>query len=306
MQAIRKKISRIGLHLDQLQDFGGCRVILSHSADVYKLVEVLENRSRHDLRRPNDYIERPRETGYRSYHMIFEYAGRGPAEVFTGRKIEVQIRTSLQHAWSTAVEAIGTIRGEELKSGQGNPDWLRLLLLMSAEMAELENCSPPPGVNFGRERVEEIRELSHRLKALEALQNARSAALYASDALQYSKPTYYLIRYNNETGEVDVKPQSAPQLAVKSYDQAEQGDNERDTERENIVLVEADKIETLRAAFPNYFGDVAPIKDLIEKIVTQGVGLRDYHVRLQERVKISPKPQERANLTWFRRRMRWR
>lgn len=306
MQAIRGKLGRVGLKLDQLQDLGGCRVILDDCQDVYRLVETIESRSRHSLRRVNDYIDEPRASGYRSYHLIFEYNGLGAAEVHLGRRIEVQIRSSLQHAWSTAVEAIGTVRGEELKSGRGNADWLRLLLLMSAEMAELEGYPTPPQSSEGRLRIKEIQDLSRKLNALEALQNIRFASRYAEDAYQIEKPVYYLIKYNNETAEVQIEPVFTTKSAVQSYDRAESRDNEADTEKENIVLVEADKVESLNAAFPNYFGDVAPFRDLLEKVVTNGVGLAAFHLRLQERASVSPKPKEKADLAWFKRRLRWR
>ena len=44
-------------------------------------------------------------------------------------KVELQLRTRLQHAWATANEIVGTFRREELKSGEGGPDWLRYFVL---------------------------------------------------------------------------------------------------------------------------------------------------------------------------------
>lgn len=126
MQAIRRKLNRLGLHLNQLQDLGGCRAIVPKIDDVKSLIEALREKSRHDLRGiGNDYITSPKPDGYRSHHLIFTYCGLGAAHSFTGRRIEVQIRTQLQHSWATAVEAVGLIRNEYLKGNQGSGDWLR-------------------------------------------------------------------------------------------------------------------------------------------------------------------------------------
>ena len=70
-------------------------------------------------------------------------------EVFHDRRVEVQIRTFLQHTWATAVEAVGAYRGENMKGGEGNSDWLRLFSLMSGEFAATENCALPPDLQAG-------------------------------------------------------------------------------------------------------------------------------------------------------------
>jgi Region found in RelA / SpoT proteins len=88
------------------------------------------------LREEDDYIARPKPDGYRSHHLMFNFRDRRNAGIHDGRRIEVQLRTRLQHSWATAVEAVGLFRGEDLKGNQGNPKWLRLFTLMSAEFAE--------------------------------------------------------------------------------------------------------------------------------------------------------------------------
>ena len=78
MQAIRRKLNRLGLHLNQLQDLGGCRAIVPKIDDVKSLIEALKKKSRHDLRGiGNDDITSPKPDGYRSHHLIFTYCGLG-------------------------------------------------------------------------------------------------------------------------------------------------------------------------------------------------------------------------------------
>jgi ppGpp synthetase/RelA/SpoT-type nucleotidyltranferase len=141
MAAIRRKLRRLPYGLHEMQDLGGCRVILKTIADVNDLVDILKTRSRHVLTDEKDYIKSPKRDGYRSRHLVFDFVGFGGALEFGGRRIEVQIRTELQHAWATAVEAVGLIRGEYLKNNQGNGEWLRLMKLMSSEIAMAESLS---------------------------------------------------------------------------------------------------------------------------------------------------------------------
>jgi Region found in RelA / SpoT proteins len=98
MQAIRKKLRRPNSRftLNQLQDLGGCRVIVDSVADVGALVEILRKRIRHEIRHEDDYVITPKPDGYRSHHIILSYCGRDGAERYTGRRVEVQVRTRLQ------------------------------------------------------------------------------------------------------------------------------------------------------------------------------------------------------------------
>jgi hypothetical protein len=167
MQAIRRKLSRIGLSLHQLQDLGGCRFILPTITDVHTLVTVLKDQLRHEFRSESDYIFGPKDDGYRSHHLIFNFHGRDAnSRLYNGRRIELQVRTRLQHSWATAIEAVGLFRGEALKNHQGSQDWLRLFMLMSAEFAEAERFPIPSSCPDKDERRREIRNLAGSLDAL--------------------------------------------------------------------------------------------------------------------------------------------
>src|SRR6185437_184594 len=99
------------------QDIGGCRAIVGSIADVYGIVDKYDkSRFAHTFKNRKDYISSPKPDGYRSYHLIYQYSGIGPTECYNGLHIEVQLRTQLQHAWATAVEIVGTITKQALKS----------------------------------------------------------------------------------------------------------------------------------------------------------------------------------------------
>ena len=171
MSAIRAKLRRIPhLRLDNLQDIGGCRIVLPEIEHVQYLSAKIREKLRHELRKESPYILEPKDDGYRSHHMIWLYVGKGRNKVFDGRSIELQIRTSLQHAWATAIEAVGTFRNEALKSGEGSPEWRRLMTLMSADFCDLENCPTPDKTPDRPARRKEICDLAKSLDAVATLE----------------------------------------------------------------------------------------------------------------------------------------
>jgi ppGpp synthetase/RelA/SpoT-type nucleotidyltranferase len=127
--------------------------------------------SAHGLRGDRSYIETPKPGGYRSHHFVLEFLGSSQDEaIYNGLRIELQIRTRLQHAWATAVEAVGLVRNEDLKAGEGDADWLRLFELMASEIAHLERCPLVPGTpEHVAARTREIKVLDKKLGAASML-----------------------------------------------------------------------------------------------------------------------------------------
>ena len=160
MRSVRKKLRRLSSKLDQIQDLGGCRAILPSMKDANIFLECYQDKAKHSLHNAKDYISEPKVGGYRSFHLNYRYRGEGEAEVYNGRRIELQIRTRLQHSWATAVEAVGVFRQEDLKAGQGDPRWLRLFDLMSAELARAENCPEAEHLPGHKDRVWEIIDIN--------------------------------------------------------------------------------------------------------------------------------------------------
>jgi hypothetical protein len=222
-----------------------------------------------------------------------------------GRRIEIQVRTRLQHSWATAVEAVGMFRGEHLKSHQGSDAWLRLFTLMSAEFALSEGCPVPPNVPDQATRILEIKALDKELTAIDTLENLSQAVRWTEEYVQPDDVVtkYYLIRYDNKTNVVKVEPYMDPSLAIKSYDKAEYEDNTRNSESENIVLVEVEKLEALKDGYPNYFGDVQPFKSNLKLIVSGKPG-KEYTLLPQPDA--PKKPREAPDLSWLRGRGRLR
>lgn len=308
MNAIRGKLRRMSgrrrpLGLADFQDLGGCRAIMHTMGDAATLIEAIKGRFRHHMWSEDDYIHDARLTGYRCHHLKFEFVGRGDTTVYNGRRIELQVRTDLQHSWATAVEAIGMFLGEELKSGKGSKEWLRLLALVSAEFAEAEGCDPAKGMPGRAERIRELKDLNGELGAIKILDNLSTAVFWSQDAINPErKPSYYLLQYDNETKQVHVTPQYTSRYAFTSYEDAESPDNISGLEKSNIVLVEADKMDNLTKAYPNYFGDVQLFKMQLNALIA-GEAVSEFKVALQKRA--IPTPRERIDPSWLHRRGRW-
>ncbi|MGE0152224.1 MAG: hypothetical protein AB7R90_06360 [Reyranellaceae bacterium] len=302
MQAIRRKLQRIKLGLDQIQDLGGCRVILPSIAEVRSLIGILKEKLPSEVHKEDDYIAKPKKDGYRSHHVIFSFRRPQPTR-YDGKRIELQVRTRLQHSWATTVEAVGLFRGEELKTQKGDKDWLRLFTLMSAEFADAENCPTVPGTPEPKARKEEIKRLAASLDAVGILDSISNGFQGPDLSLTPDyKPSHYLIRYDRVKRTATVDPYQKARQATASYDQAEAG-LRADQDKGVVVLIEVDKIENLKTAYPNYFGDVELFKKQLREIALGGSAVEYTRPPKQSGRKLEP--EEWASPSWLLRGSRF-
>jgi ppGpp synthetase/RelA/SpoT-type nucleotidyltranferase len=304
MPSIRRKLRTIPGNLNQMNDLAGCRAILPQMEDVQHFIKGMRENTAHEIFREYPYIFQPKPDGYRSHHMVLKFRGKSEEEVYDGRRVEVQIRTELQHSWATAVEAVGLFRREDLKAGQGNSDWLRLFKLMSAEFALDEGCAVID-VEDHILRIKEIMDLERKLDAVDTLEKLSQAFSYSENYVfdPNSKPDYFRIEYDRAAGEVRIRPYFGPINATKSYDHAEVKNDESGSRETKIVLVEVDEIENLRAAYPNYFGDVQKFKSKLRN-VAKHEDMPNYVVPPQQRA--PTKPKQKPDLSWLTGYRRWK
>ena len=109
-----------------MQDIAGCRIVvpdlLTQDEAVGALKAVFVHLEIDDLR------ERPSH-GYRAVHVIVNDSGK---------LIEVQIRTSLQHHWAAISEKLAGAVDINIKYGSGDRDTLLILNTMSKKIREHE------------------------------------------------------------------------------------------------------------------------------------------------------------------------
>jgi len=104
--SILKKIRRKNIPLnlraieDNLKDIAGVRVICSFPDDIYKLAESFLKQDDITLIERKDYIKNPKESGYKSYHMLVSV----PiflSDSVVDTKVEIQIRTIAMDFWAS-------------------------------------------------------------------------------------------------------------------------------------------------------------------------------------------------------------
>ncbi|MCB5411880.1 RelA/SpoT domain-containing protein [Pseudogemmobacter faecipullorum] len=126
---ILRKLNRFSVRLTQLQDIGGCRIIVDDNNDVNKLFDFISGKLNDSnfakVARVTDYREAGRDdTGYRALHIILEVSGK---------MLELQIRSKIQHYWSESIERTSVIYGFRLKEKEGDP-------LVIDYFKEFSNC----------------------------------------------------------------------------------------------------------------------------------------------------------------------
>lgn len=124
MEKLQRKQYDISIEsaVEHLMDIAGIRVVCSYVQDVYTIAKLLIDQDDIRLIRMRDYIENPKENGYRSLHLVIEvpvFLAEGRIEV----PVEVQIRTIAMDLWASlehalrykALEEVPMSISEELK-----------------------------------------------------------------------------------------------------------------------------------------------------------------------------------------------
>ena len=87
---------------EQMEDIAGIRIMCQFIDDIYAVVALIRQRSGKDFTvlYEKDYIKNPKDSGYKSFHMIIKY----PVQTAVGTKeilAELQIRTLAMNFWAT-------------------------------------------------------------------------------------------------------------------------------------------------------------------------------------------------------------
>lgn len=261
MASIRKKLQRSRINLWDIQDIAGVRAVMPDMEAVEAVVgRFVEGRSRHKVAKVDDHISSPKSSGYRSAHLMMRY--KGEDETFKNRSVEIQVRTRHQHAWATALEAVGFMRREDLKASMGCPDWLRFFTLMSGEIATAEGMALPPGLpDDPKVRRGEVVELQSKIDAIKTLESYRSAINHMHEGAR-SFSGRYVISFDRRAMKVTVRSLYGLDMALGGLRASEGADIDS-------VVVEADSVDGLIAAYPNYFMDVGLFVDQIRRTLSR-------------------------------------
>ena len=268
MPTIISKLDRLPwIKLSRMQDIGGCRAIVSSADDAFRLAAAFaDSRIRHERLDYKNYVDDPRGSGYRGLHLVYGYSSdRNPH--WQGLKTEIQIRSSLQHQWATAVETVGTFIGDELKSNKGDETWLRFFTLMSSVIAQREHSPSVPGTpdHYGK-LVAEIKECERRGGILERLASFESLSHLVLDIPNF-RNRWVVMELNLEANRVRgvAFGEKDKERAASMY--AEEELAHRGRPRNIVVMVSATSVQTLRRAYPNFFADLSGFRKLVRETI---------------------------------------
>ena len=186
-------------------------------------------------------------------------------------RIEIQLRSRLQHAWAAAVETVGTFSGQALKSSEGDEGWLRFFALMGSEIAFSEGCPLVPDTAESRDLLR--RELAAAAAALDAvarLEGYRQALKVLEGHVRNGRAEYFHIvaeswpdgtarvrwnEYASDEREEAIRAFEEVEAAIVHFPGAE------------TVLVRVASVDALRSAYPSYFADTRAFVAELEKAI---------------------------------------
>lgn len=260
LPTILDKLKRIPtMSVTTMHDLGGCRVVFASVAEVDALVAELTDlpRARNRVLRTYDYLRTdpdddhagPKKSGYRGMHLAYEY--QASKAVYHGLRIELQVRTQLQHAWATAVETMDLFSGSELKYSKGDARVIRFFVLVSSLMAVEEGVSQVPGAEANVPAlVAEVRDLDSDLGIVSRLEGY---AAIVGDHATSDRRNALTLELNRPAGTLEVRVHEKQADAEARLAQLEALD---DADLD-VVLVNIAKISQLQAAYPNYYADTS-------------------------------------------------
>lgn len=269
----RKLRSNQGMQLARMQDIGGLRAIVTNMRQVRALhARYSDGTLTHKLIGIDDYIDHPKQSGYRSLHLIYRY--KNPlVPKYDGLCLELQIRTRMQHIWATAVETVGSFLNQALKSSEGSDDWLDYFRVVGAAFAIVERC-PVERSFVGMDAREIVRLGYEKGQALDVRRKLDAFAIAAQHISSgKSQGSYHLIVLNAAEKTVSISSFGTRRLeeANQAYANAEisASISEQDIQP---VLVATDSIDKLRRAYPNYFLDTREFMRVLTRIENQYLG----------------------------------
>ena len=271
---ILRKLRRLSVRLTQLQDIGGCRIIVEKNADVDNIIKFIKNKIEKsefaNIIRETDYRELGRDdTGYRAYHIILSVSDY---------KIELQIRSRIQHYWSESIERTSVIYGYRIKEKEGDQRVIEYFKFFSNALNEIEIHNKLPGekeIQLQEKRIEaeSIISISSNGNALSGHVNSDIVRTMAEREEQNSeKLNNWILGFDWKDGNFvlwDVVSRNTDE-AIEVYSRYESDFPEE--EKYEVVLIGTSDISTVPQTHSHYFG-IEHHNDALEGMESSIIGL---------------------------------
>lgn len=256
--------------LGTMQDIGGLRIVVPTMNSLNKAYAFIINNCPDCFelaKEPMNYIKEPKSvSGYRSIHFVYKYHSLNTD--VDGMKIELQLRTKLQHSWAMAVETAELITGTALKSSQGDEEWITFFKVVSSLFAIKEST---PILEEHSIMQYKVKDLMMRLYSMninnhfsDTLKALRASITFAKKG-NYTDG-YYILNISFKTKRVNIKafPKEDEEHASAIYSRLEKIVEENNNA---VVLVSVPKMQELQNAYPSYFLDTSEFLIAIDKMM---------------------------------------
>lgn len=303
LESIQKKLKRFSrMELKNMQDIGGIRVVVSSLKQVNDLKEKLLTNHKdcffNNCKPINidDYILHPKDDGYRCLHLVGKFKNHDNKD----RKVELQIRTRLQHSWATTLEIIDIFTEQDLKSNQGYENYQQFLKRVSEQFAiieEMDNfniANPDAIIESYVKKLMNDRNLLNNCKLIFGFFNRKMGMKTVGETLQeYSKlidgisednsikkDGYLLTRLNTKNNRIDTEFFSIENKddALNKYALYEQTSSKN--KKWVIALISTNALGGLKEAYPNYFADCNLFIQFVNRIILSTI-LAEHNIKNQ-------------------------
>lgn len=252
---IEKLRNNTNMGLGGLQDIGGARFVFEDMQQLRLCQKALLDYTpnKFSFVRTTDYIENPKPSGYRSIHYIFQYHSEN--EEYDGLKIELQIRTRLEHSWAMAVETASLISRTSLKANiEDGSVWRDFFKLVSAIFAQREGCKVADAYAHYTHKMYCLRYLEYldKHKLIDQL-SALRVTVNSKDLYADKQDGFCVLSINFREKMVSFRTYLSDEesIATSTFAQLEQTIDSD----EAVLLVSMAKMQEIREAYPSYFLD---------------------------------------------------
>jgi hypothetical protein len=172
-------------------------------------------------------------------------------------RVEIQIRTRLQHAWATAVEVTGTFSNQLLKQSLGNKKYLNIFKKISKLFISLEE-----------KKIDDefVKEVKQDIENAQLLDKLRSFTIASKLVENNSKGKYLLLKMNFEKKEISASKYSDAKFEKANEDYLKMELEHFDNNAVEVVLLSIQDIKKLRQSYPNYFMDTTEFIKSMDKL----------------------------------------
>jgi hypothetical protein len=197
---------------------------------------------------------------------MYRFSGKASSLPWHKLRIEIQMRTKLQHAWATAVETVDAFTAEDLKFGKGTSGWRRFFQLMGSVHAHIEKTALVPGTPKSLiDLKDEVISLERRLQVVRTLRSYLNITQHISKQ-QGADRDWFLIKMFPYERRVTVERYRQTQFSSAKRKLAE-AEKEFQSTRNQAALVATRSISELKKAYPNYFADTTYFTSILENFV---------------------------------------